>query len=162
MSCVSDIVLLCALGDSGHTNLSEYLKEHHNRTLERVDEGAGGDKVFQANTYMCAINYLCEQDFIESFHNAPWEFPENVQLLIKGEWDSTFKIYKPNEVYKPRDLVGSIDMDLEEATDHIMNCVDDTSLVESERRLLRKTAKQTLSDVYFDLYKNRSKESGLC
>lgn len=64
-----------------------------NTKFERVDQHAGGGKVFEAPVFMAAFNH-CPTGIILSFvRRQPWAYPEDVQVFVKEEEDDGFKLY---------------------------------------------------------------------
>lgn len=64
--------------------------------LKRVDQHAGGGKVFTSPVWMGAINYLDLDDFIDGLKKGVWKEPEHVQLFIRKEDDDLFSEVKLN------------------------------------------------------------------
>ena len=63
------------------------------RSLIKVDQHARGGKAMQCDVFVAAINYLDREGFLTAFNAVPWEYPECVQLILKGEHDELFAVY---------------------------------------------------------------------
>lgn len=108
MSHVADIILTTPIEDGGkkdgdspnvdvlinYLRVEYHLEERPKSPLEKVDGHAGGDKAMQCDVFIGAINYLDINGFIEVFKSIKWEYPEDIQLLIKDEHDDKFKLYE--------------------------------------------------------------------
>jgi hypothetical protein len=92
MSHVTDIVLLTFLDDSGVAKLNEWLKNNRWPELKEISGYAGGNKAMQCEIWTAAINNFDIDDFVCASKSIDWEYPESVQLLIKGEHDDAFLI----------------------------------------------------------------------
>jgi len=99
MSHVTDIILSTAINDG-----AEREDEHPNTDklslcagweLVKVDDKAGGGKAMQCDLFIAAINALPISDFLETFYQIEWEYPEKAQLMLKDEHDDVFTIYRP-------------------------------------------------------------------
>jgi len=88
MSKVTDIILITAIDDAPF----EYPR------LRAVDGFAGGSKAMQCDVYMAAVNYIDggKGTLIELFTYHEWQEPECAMLMLKGETQEQFEIYKPN------------------------------------------------------------------
>jgi hypothetical protein len=103
VSKVTDLILVTAtdVDSSAHRrspsvgHLNAYLRAHHERSMCEVNDYCGGDKYMQCDVFIAAINYLDIPAFLKAFHSITWECPESVQLMIKGEDDDLFTIYRP-------------------------------------------------------------------
>src|SRR3954469_16334874 len=70
--------------------LNEWLKANGHGPLSKLDEQAGGQKMFTANLYLGAFNNFSVDDFIEAIRSLSWKEPESVQLFIERENDERF------------------------------------------------------------------------
>lgn len=52
----------------------------------------GGDKMLEASLFIGAFNYLNLEGLIEHLQSIQWEYPEDVQLIIKEDGESRFEI----------------------------------------------------------------------
>jgi len=108
MSVVTDLILITAVGEQGYSQLvgrscgvkriNEHLDSHHERTFSLVREHAGGDKGFQTDTYLCAINQLDLYALLDVFHSCEWEDARYVMLLYREENDRGFTVCLPEGV----------------------------------------------------------------
>jgi hypothetical protein len=104
MSSVTDIILSTTIEDGAteeetHPNadvLSNWLVTNYKGGLVKVDQLAGGNKAMQRDVFLAAINYLDHEAFLALFHSVNWEWPEDVQLLLKGEHDDVFTVHTPS------------------------------------------------------------------
>lgn len=100
MSRVTDIILTCSgleeVWPSGGMpaieRLNSWLDERYGCHVSRVDQRAGGTKVMQANVFLCAINYLDEDEFIDEVAKVGWQDPGAVRVMLKGEEDDGFRV----------------------------------------------------------------------
>ncbi len=109
MSVVTDLILITAVGEQSYSQLvgrscgvkriNEHLDSHHDRTFSLVSEHAGGDKGFQSDTYLCAINQLDLRDLLDVFHSCEWEDARHVMLLYKEENEKRFTVCVPEDVF---------------------------------------------------------------
>jgi hypothetical protein len=97
MSHVTDIILITAIDDAVDNifsvdALNEYLSKKYGGKLNKVSQYSGGNKSFQADVFMAAVNYLDIKGFINGYQNNHWELQSSAQLLIKDEQDDNFRI----------------------------------------------------------------------
>jgi hypothetical protein len=59
--------------------------------------GWGGSKSPEANLYAAAVNYFDLDGALERIAALPWEWPEHVQLFIKGNDELAFSVYELRE-----------------------------------------------------------------
>jgi len=114
MSVVTDVVLLFSLdetsSDEDHENSDELPEEVEAEALNNVNiwlhrHGYGrlvslaeatfqaGDKAMQSSLHAGAFNRLDEPAFVEIVLGQPWRSPADVQLLIKGEFDTRYTMH---------------------------------------------------------------------
>lgn len=70
--------------------VNSWLFERRHAPLCRLDQYAGGGKVFTESVYLGAFNHLDVDGLVELVRSLPWRYPESVQLLVKGEDDIRF------------------------------------------------------------------------
>lgn len=106
MSRVTDIILACPAYEEDNGQLSlglEYVKKHILELDGRlswpknIDTIAGGSKHMISNLYAWGANHLDLQGFLDIIANAPWQYIDEIQLFVKGEEDSRFKMYNLQE-----------------------------------------------------------------
>ena len=97
MSSVTDILILTAIEETGMEVVNKYFSDTR-YTLKEVSDYSGGNKAFQADVFMAAINYFALDEFLEFLQTVEWENPECVQVLIKREHDDNFKVYTYNRI----------------------------------------------------------------
>jgi hypothetical protein len=80
--------------------LNDYFKTEH-ETEHKVafteageDFEVGGDRGWEAKTYMAAINYLQTPNFLKYIEKIAWREPKKVLVLIQGQHDEQFSIYR--------------------------------------------------------------------
>jgi hypothetical protein len=104
MSSVTDILLCTGLADGivmdsrPHPSadaLSRWLVERHGPAcaLKQLNGYAGGNKAMQADVFGGAVNYCDTEGLLAAFRAIPWDDREAVQLLVKEEHDSAFRVY---------------------------------------------------------------------
>lgn len=101
MSFVSGVILIHFCGEQGETDDSlPYCIEAVNRWLKDVDDRnfspladvtdhASGSKHPQCQIYCAGYNYFPEDEFAKFVVGLPWEYPENVVLVIQPEEGET-------------------------------------------------------------------------
>lgn len=57
-----------------------------------ADEGSGGAKHLECGVYCWGANYLDIAGFLRAVATAPWEWPECVQVFIKGHEEERFRM----------------------------------------------------------------------
>lgn len=60
--------------------------------LADVEQAYGGYKRLEAVVYAAAFNYLPEDDFLAALKRVGWEYPDEVQILIRRQHDPLFEI----------------------------------------------------------------------
>jgi hypothetical protein len=103
MSVVTRIILVThgedgAQRDGEYPNvdrLNAYLRLGEYGTLQRVEDYAGGTKVMDCNVWLGGFNFLNLISFLSAFDAIPWEYPEDILLLVKREGEVTFTQYRP-------------------------------------------------------------------
>lgn len=73
--------------------INEWLDQTGYRQLLSIADGAGS-KAFQAQLYIAGLNYLDLDKFLRAFEQIEWGFPSDVQLFVKEENDSAFRLYR--------------------------------------------------------------------
>ncbi|WP_413701992.1 hypothetical protein ACLKMH_10975 [Psychromonas sp. KJ10-10] len=75
--------------------LNDYLYKHYQGSrLHCVNRHSGGRKSMSCDVFMIAIDYLNIDEFISLFQQVSWDKPEQAQLMIKTEGQSTFTLYQ--------------------------------------------------------------------
>jgi hypothetical protein len=90
MSYVSNVILLTFIEDPGIKDVQLWLSGAGALPLNQIDGFAGGTKAIEHEIWAGAYNWLDVPEFIKAVENAGWEFPSDVQLLIKREGDELF------------------------------------------------------------------------
>lgn len=83
MSRVHNVVLLTMIDESGVAEIERWLEKEAQPVFARVDQYAGGRKVFEADLFAMAFNYFPISDFLAMLPTVDWEHPENVSVLIE-------------------------------------------------------------------------------
>jgi hypothetical protein len=73
--------------------INEWLEQTGYRQLLSIADGAGS-KAFQAQLYIAGLKYLELDKFLRAFEQIEWAFPSDVQLFVKEENDSAFRLYR--------------------------------------------------------------------
>jgi hypothetical protein len=92
MSCVSNVILLTFIEDQGIKDVQLWLSRAGALPLNQIDGFSGGTKAVEHEIWAGAYNWLDVPEFIKAVKNASWEFPSDVQLLIKEESDDLFSL----------------------------------------------------------------------
>lgn len=78
--------------------LSQYLHRGQPFRIVSVQDAAlpkgwyGGSKNLETGLLIGAYNHLQLAELIAFMKTMDWEYPEDVQLLIKEQWDSKFRL----------------------------------------------------------------------
>lgn len=80
--------------------VNEWLREHvsgqsFKPELSSFHEAYGGRKVLETPLFVAAFNYLPEEDFLAFLKTLPWQYPEEVQFIVKRQHDELFEIVRP-------------------------------------------------------------------
>lgn len=67
--------------------------EDYKTSFERVDQYAGGGKVFEATVFMAAFNHAATYELLRLIRARPWTYPDEVQVFVKEEEEEGFTIY---------------------------------------------------------------------
>ena len=73
--------------------INEWLERAGYRQLLRITDDAGA-KAFEAQLYIAGFNYLELDKFLLAFEQIEWLSPSGVQLFVKEENDSVFRLYR--------------------------------------------------------------------
>lgn len=92
MSYVADVVLLTFLEDEGMNDVQAWLTANDWPQLVEISDHAGGNKAMSCDVWAAAINYFDIEAFAAAVSAAKWEWPESVQLFVKGEEDDNFTL----------------------------------------------------------------------
>ena len=83
MSTVTNVIILGGVDETGPTQLTDF-------PFIQVDGLTVGSKAMEANVWIGAFNYLDIVNFIDALNKVKWDYPEEVQLLIKEQEDEKF------------------------------------------------------------------------
>lgn len=99
MSVVTDVILCVSLSEEqGDDNfpaidfINKWLRAAGYGELNHLNRHEGGFKAWQLDVFGGAFNYLDIEGFTERLLSAPWEQPECVRLIIKGEDDEVMEM----------------------------------------------------------------------
>lgn len=107
MSVVTNVVLLISIHESieddteygyripGLAYLNDWLLKANKGELRTVDQYGTNGKAMECHVALGAFNYLNVDEFIDAFRAAPWDEPENIQLLVQRQEDERFTSYSP-------------------------------------------------------------------
>jgi hypothetical protein len=54
----------------------------------------GGTKMLECHLAIGAFNYLDLEGLRAHLETVPWRYPEDVQLMVKGQWSDRFTVYE--------------------------------------------------------------------
>lgn len=98
MSVVSTVIITTWLGEADSYKLPKAIKFLNKRT----DFGSGSfvpvhdyttGKHPECYIFLAAYNYLRWEEFVEAVKNAPWKFPDRVQILWRDDKEYLFKSF---------------------------------------------------------------------
>ena len=102
MSSVTNLILACS-GSENERDTAIFLNNFPNEgkafKIVSIDDPSlpkgwyGGTKYMEARLYLGAYNYFNYQAFIAYLQAYPWQYPEDVQLLIKEQYDDVFRSF---------------------------------------------------------------------
>lgn len=99
VSRVANVVLVTALENEkiAVSQMNAYLRSKFGEhvLLRNVREYAGGGKRLECDVFIVAVSHLNIPDFLDVFRQASWNWPEEVQLMIKDQEDTIFSIHSP-------------------------------------------------------------------
>lgn len=107
MSVVTNVVLLIPCTEShdddteygyhipGLAYINEWLSTVEKGSLRPVDQYGSNGKEMECHIALGAFNCLDVDGLISAFRAAPWERPEDVQLLVMRQDDDRFSMYSP-------------------------------------------------------------------
>lgn len=102
LSNVTNVVVTVSILDTlGRNSLSlwdtgRYMESGGADGFERLDDahgGWGGSKVCEATMFAGAFNHLSEEALFFDLSQMPFEYPDEVQVMILGEEDRLWRIY---------------------------------------------------------------------
>lgn len=106
MSNITNLILSFC-GSENHNEVDVFLNNYANKGREfklvSIDNPAlqngwhGGTKHMESTIYIGAYNNFDHIDFLTYLKKFPWKYPEEVQLLIKCQYDDIFSSYLINE-----------------------------------------------------------------
>lgn len=105
MSVVTNIILVSTPStlDCVIDRVNEFFKADGQKPLVSIDDESlpvgwyGGSKMFEADCYIGAINYLNLSEFVKHLRNMDWDAPcvhqyRTVQLFVSEEDDNEFRV----------------------------------------------------------------------
>lgn len=101
MSTVTNLILVTGTwdGDDAVAYLNDYLSQEGvvsgSCRIAKVSDFVTNvsTKSMEAEVFMAAANYLELEPFLEAFRSAPFEFPDDVVLLVKEQDDHIPTLY---------------------------------------------------------------------
>jgi hypothetical protein len=91
MSHVTNYLLLAEeWNEKVFAHLNKILNEEGGQSFRSVRESAGGQKVMEADVWLCAGNYLQVGDVTKAMRQVRWTDPDCVQLLVKDQHEETW------------------------------------------------------------------------
>jgi hypothetical protein len=101
MSDVTNLMITFGGGEDEAAVIAK-LREYKHRGLSfdvvSVDDDSlpkgwyGGSKYLECNILIGAYNHLHFKSLVEFMRTMSWDRPDNVQLIIKKQWDTKFRI----------------------------------------------------------------------
>lgn len=100
MSIVTNVIILAALGPEGPDveieRLNELLRNVSGRgQFQEVSEHAGGNKAMECRVYLGTFNLGDSEEIVRTIFSAPWDNPEQVQILTKEQGEDVFTLHSP-------------------------------------------------------------------
>jgi hypothetical protein len=97
MSVIDNYILIVPLIEDGAVDtiraINMKLADKKKGCFTKVDEHAGGGKVFCADVWMMATNWFLLDEMAALLVGAEWQYPEDIRLIHKGENDESFEMY---------------------------------------------------------------------
>ncbi|WP_155832822.1 hypothetical protein [Hymenobacter swuensis] len=82
--------VLKQLGEYKHRGLSFHIVSVKDKSLPQG--WYGGSKNLECSVLLGAYNHLHLKSLVEFMRGMVWEAPEDVQLIIRKQWESKFRI----------------------------------------------------------------------
>ncbi|HEY0684783.1 MAG TPA: hypothetical protein VGD45_20770 [Steroidobacter sp.] len=76
----------------GLNAVNDWLSAQQMGSLHPVDQHGTNIKAMECHVAIGAFNYLDVAGLEKAFREAPWDYPENVQLLILEQDDERFRL----------------------------------------------------------------------
>ena len=104
MSEVTNLILSFSIGEDEEVRLKEVnsfryrdlemnlVSADFNKNMDGSTAWYGGTKFLETPLYIGAFNHFDLDGFISHLKKINWDQPENVQVIVKGQWDEKFKI----------------------------------------------------------------------
>ena len=97
MSNVTNVILHISILEEGQEDepilpigeLNKCLEDLHT-SFSRVDQYAGGGKVFEAEVFMAAFNHTPTAEIVRLVKIQSWKYPQDVQLFIMEQEEDRF------------------------------------------------------------------------
>ena len=100
MSMVTNVLLAIGIGNSnrGIANINQELDNRYKQELRSIDEGPGGNQVggskrLEVEVWAAALGGVPTETLLRLFGDAPWEDPDNVQLMVCEQEEDRFTVY---------------------------------------------------------------------
>lgn len=92
MSYVTNYILTTMVNDGGAEALPAHCVE--------VSDQSGGGKAMEVDVYLWAENYSEVITVQRMIANIIWEYPEDVQLMVKGQYEDLFTVWSLEDLEK--------------------------------------------------------------
>lgn len=99
MSVVTNIILNIGISENEEERMKEVNNYFDNGVSfvsvddEKLPRGwYGGSKMLECNIYIGAFNHLYFDDFMKHLQSVKWEYPKQLQIIVKGDDDNIFHI----------------------------------------------------------------------
>lgn len=101
MSVVTNLILHIGISEDEEERIKDVNKFFEDKNgLVSLDDSKiprgwyGGSKMLECNLYIGAFNYLDLDEFIKHCKNIKWEYPDEIQIIVKEQEDDLFRIIK--------------------------------------------------------------------
>lgn len=97
MSVVTNAILSfdgCDIENVSEADINRFFGETRGFVSCDNENWYGGTKYLETPLYIAAFNHFNYKEFVLYLSTLPFKYPENVQLIIKGQEDDTFKIIR--------------------------------------------------------------------
>jgi hypothetical protein len=102
MSVVTNVIVLTSASER-HASIEEVNQwlahdSEGNIPLARADTVFAGARCMECQVYVGAYNYLSVDGLLAKFRLIAWDFPDSVQVGIRGPFDELFTFYRVSGV----------------------------------------------------------------
>lgn len=96
MSHIVNVIVITSVDDAsqGMSLLNKYIVNECRSEFVKASHYVFGRNM-ECDIFIAAANYLKIPYFIEFFYHIQWQYPDEVQLMIKDQDDLRFSVYVP-------------------------------------------------------------------